>query len=221
MPQRALTQSTLNMLDINTILSFLVIACLLTIAPGPDILYLITQSLTHGKKAGLALALGLSTGNLFHTLAAAFGISAFIQTSDYAFNGLKIAGVIYLLYLAWGIVQKWQKTNSTPTASVSDGSTHNAFALFKQGVLMNLLNPKVMLFFLALLPQFVDAQRGSIELQMLSLGLLFTAQVVIIFAGISLLAGQLGKRLQNNRHNHWMDWLVLSVYLFLALKLLL
>ncbi len=206
-----------NMFETNT-LSFLLVAFLLIIAPGPDILYLVTQSLAQGKKAAVALALGLSSGNLLHTLAAVLGVSALIRASDNAFNTLKIMGVIYLLYLAWGIVQKLRSASEQDNAIQVQAEA--AAALFKRGILMNLLNPKVMLFFLALLPQFVDPQGGAIEWQMLWLGLLFTVEVAITFTTIGVLAGYLGTPLQHHMRSHWMNWIVLTIYLLLAFKLI-
>ena len=171
------------------LLYFLGVSAALTAAPGPDVLFLTSQGVAGGPRAGLAAALGLSSGLLVHTSLAALGVSAVFAASPVAFTALKLAGTAYLLWLALGAFR--EKGGGKPgTAAPGD-----AMALYRRGVIMNLLNPKVALFFLALLPQFVDPAKGGIRLQMLTLGLVFMAQVIVIFGGIGYLSGRLGNRL--------------------------
>lgn len=170
------------------LLSFLLVSVALTLAPGPDVIFLVSQGLAGGRRAGLSVAMGLSSGLLVHTTLAALGVSVIFQTSPLAFNILKYAGTAYLLWLASGAFME----QSAAKVKAADGT---APALYRRGVIMNLLNPKVALFFLALLPQFVNPERGSVRSQMLVLGLVFMAQVVVVFGTIGYLSGSLGSRL--------------------------
>lgn len=173
----------------DNILYFLGVSIALTVAPGPDVLFLAAQGVAGGPRAGLAAALGLSSGLLVHTALAALGVSAVFAASPAAFTALKLAGTAYLLWLAWGAFR--ERPGRSPAAAGFRGHA----ALYRRGVIMNLLNPKVALFFLALLPQFVDPARGSVRAQMASLGLVFMAQVIVVFCSIGYLAGHIGNRL--------------------------
>ena len=135
--------------DLANISYFIITSFLLTIAPGPDIIFLVTQTFNHGPKAGFPTALGLTFGNLIHTLLAAFGVSLIVQASEQAFTVIKILGACYLLYLAYEVIV-------TKSAQVNNHIDLSRRSLFIRGVLMNLLNPKVILFFIAFLPQFVS-----------------------------------------------------------------
>jgi threonine/homoserine/homoserine lactone efflux protein len=169
---------------------FVAVSAALTLLPGPDILFVLTQSISSGKKAGMATACGLCTGLLFHTTAAALGVSAIIYQSALAFTLLKYAGALYLIYLAFRAVREGDSFMSS--ASVTECS---ASLLYKRGILMNLLNPKVSIFFLAFLPQFVNTGTGNVPLQMVFLGCMFFIQALVIFFMISLSAGHIGTRL--------------------------
>lgn len=170
-------------MDMMLVISFLGVAIILTIMPGPDILFVIAQSISQNKQAGIATACGLCTGLIVHILAATLGISAILYQSALAFTVIKFAGAAYLIYLA--ILALKEKKNSF---ILQDQSSKNYFSLYKKGIVMNLLNPKVSLFFLALLPQFVDKSIGFVSLQMLILGLIFFLQALIIFSVVSILA---------------------------------
>ncbi len=167
---------------------FLAVSVALTLAPGPDILFLASQGLAGGPRAGLAVAMGLSSGLLVHTALAALGVSVIFMTSPAAFNLLKLAGAAYLFWLAWG---SFREKPAVPGEAAPAGT---AAQLYRRGVVMNLLNPKVALFFLALLPQFVDPARGGVRTQMAVLGLVFMAQVVVVFGSIGWLSGAIGAR---------------------------
>lgn len=173
----------------DNLLYFLLVSSALTLAPGPDVLFLASQGVAGGPRAGLAAALGLSSGLLVHTLLAALGASAVFAASPAAFTALKLAGTGYLLWLALGAFR--EKPGPRPPS----GKLSGHLALYRRGVIMNLLNPKVALFFLALLPQFVSPARGPVRPQMAVLGLVFMAQVIVIFGSIGYLSGRLGDRL--------------------------
>lgn len=189
----------------------------LIIAPGPDLLFLIGQGIRGGRRAGLATAMGLASGNLVHTCAAALGASVIFKTSALAFLALKSAGVAYLLYLAWQALRE----PSSPLAATADGGIARPAALFRRGVLMNVLNPKVALFFLAFLPQFAHPGDGPIALQMLALGGVFTSLVVVVFGAAGWFAGALQPWLarRGRTARRASAWLMGLVYLGLALRL--
>ncbi|AFC27442.1 hypothetical protein PM3016_472 [Paenibacillus mucilaginosus 3016] len=176
------------------LLSFTAVAVLLTLAPGPDLLFVIAQSLTNGRKAGVITGLGLSTGVVAHTFAAAVGLSALLYNSLILFQLVKYAGAAYLLYLAW---MAWKEGSGA--AGLASPPAQAAGALYRRGILMNVLNPKVSLFFLALLPQFVSAQGGEPAVQMIVLGAVFMVQAMLIFTLVSLCAGWLAGRLTGGK----------------------
>lgn len=179
-------------MDLANYLSFLGAAILLTLAPGPDNMYILTKSLSAGPRQGVTLAMGLATGPLWHTLLVMAGVAAFIQSSPAAFMVLKYCGAAYLLYLSYGAFRS--KVASIKAGDVVDKS--ESFALykrgFKRGFLMNASNPKVLLFFLAILPQFVQPNGFlSPSLQIGLLGLTFSIQAAILFSIAAICAGQL------------------------------
>ena len=172
---------------------FLIASALLAIAPGPDIVYVLTRSITQGKHAGFAAALGFATGVIFHTALAALGIAALIRSSDFAFSLVRYAGAAYLVYL--GIRTLMSRS------AFQLSSDHNSLALwtvYKQSVIGNVLNPKVTLFFLSFLPQFINVSAGRVELQMVLLGAIFMLQTVVIFGAIALFSGAVGDKLRSN-----------------------
>ncbi|MBR1806284.1 MAG: LysE family translocator [Selenomonadaceae bacterium] len=175
-------------MDWSTFAYFLTALILLTLAPGPDILYLLTKSLADGARAGITLACGLVSGIIFHTTLVMVGVAALIKNSATALLLLKIFGAAYLLYLAFGAFKAARAGKKLSLAKSTAKST--AAALYKRGVLMNVLNPKVLLFFLAFLPQFVDLNRDGASLQILFLGVVFAVQAVIIFSCVALFAGR-------------------------------
>jgi threonine/homoserine/homoserine lactone efflux protein len=179
-------------MDLANYLSFLGAVILLTLAPGPDNMYILTKSLSAGPRQGVTLAMGLATGPLWHTLLVMAGVAAFIQSSPASFMVLKYCGAAYLLYLSYGAFRS--KGASIKAGDVVDKS--ESFALykrgFKRGFLMNASNPKVLLFFLAILPQFVQPNGFlSPSLQIGLLGLTFSIQAAILFSIAAICAGQL------------------------------
>lgn len=166
------------------LLSFLGAAVLLTLMPGPDNLFVLAQSISQNKKAGIATTLGLCTGIFVHTAAAALGISAIIYQSTLAFTIVKYAGALYLLYLAY---EAFREGNTS--FSVHKQQELSYQKLYKRGILMNILNPKVALFFLALFPQFIDSSTAfAVPVQMIVLGCVFLLQAFVIFSIISVFA---------------------------------
>lgn len=172
-------------MDISTLFAFLGAAIILTIMPGPDNLFVLAQSITQDKKAGIATSLGLCTGLLVHISAAVLGISAIIYQSTIIFSIVKFAGAAYLLYLAW---QSFRAKGDPFT--LQQQNTQAYIELYKKGILMNILNPKVSLFFLALLPQFVNPSQGHVAFQMLILGIVFLIQALVLFSLFSIFAGK-------------------------------
>lgn len=202
-------------MQIGTVLSFVAASMLLSITPGPDILYVMTQSISQGKKAGIATALGLSTGLIVHTAAAALGVSAILQQSAVAFRILKYAGALYLFYLAWKALREKTAFALDAANTAKDGA-----ALYRQGILMNILNPKVGLFFLAFLPQFVNSAAGNVPGQMIVLGLIFMLQTIVIFSLVALFSGAIGQKLLGRpRVAKYIGYAKASVFALIGIKL--
>ncbi len=174
-------------------LTFLVAALALNIAPGPDMLYVIGRSVGQGRKAGIVSSLGVFVGCWVHILAAAFGIAALLRSSPAAFNAVRYAGAAYLIYL--GIKMLAQKTDLTSQQL----KTESLGAIFRQGAITNMLNPKVAIFFLAFLPQFIDASRGSVALQIVVLGLIFNIGGTLVNLAVAYAGGTLGELLRRNQ----------------------
>ena len=178
--------------DLSTLLLFAGSAAALVLVPGPNLVFIVTRSVEAGRRAGFVSMMGVEAGGLVHIGAAAFGLSALLASSAAAFEVVKYAGAAYLVYL--GI--RALRSKGTVTEGSAPARTRRTFA---EGMLVNLLNPKVSLFFLAFLPQFVDPARGDATLQVLVLGLVF----MVIASTLDLLfvlgAGLLGPRLRGGR----------------------
>ena len=174
-------------MEATTFWYFVLTSVLLTLAPGPDILYLLTKSLSSGAKSGIILACGLVSGIAFHTMLVMIGVAALISSSTTALLLLKCFGGLYLLYLA---TLAFRSSGEVKLGRAD--SSRSMAALYKRGVLMNVLNPKVLLFFLAFLPQFISFDGGiSPSLQILLLGLTFAIQALIVFSIVSVCADQM------------------------------
>lgn len=177
------------MIPIDVLTGFAAAVALLGLAPGPDNLFVLTQSAMNGARAGLLVVLGLCTGLIVHSCAVALGLVALLQASSWAFNAIKLAGALYLIYLALGA---WR----APISDVGTAQPLPALALYRRGVIMNLTNPKVAIFFLAFFTQFIDPSRGAPPLQIVQLGAIFILVTLIVFGGIALLSGGLSKRMR-------------------------
>lgn len=189
---------------------------LLTITPGPDIIYVLVQSITNGKKYGIATALGLVSGIIIHTTLVAFGVSAIIKQSEYIFFGIKLFGALYLLYLAY-MTYKSNKELLLNTNTDKKG----LLQLFKQGFIMNVLNPKVSIFFLAFFPGFLYSDSQSIIVQFYVLGLLFMFQALLVFALVALLSGSFASYLKKHpTFNTNIKWFKIVVFIGIAIFIL-
>lgn len=205
------------LLEPHIALSFLAAAVLLTLAPGPDNLLVLALGMARGSRAGVAFGLGCALGCLNHTLLAALGVSALIAASPLLFNLLRWLGAAYLIWLGLQTLRSSGAALLRPDA----GDEASPWRLFRRGLLANALNPKVVLFFLAFLPQFVSAGLPA-SYQIVQLGLLFTVQGALIFSLIGASAGRLGASLQRHpRWALWLDRLAGLVFIGLGLRLLL
>ncbi|MBQ6131111.1 MAG: LysE family translocator [Selenomonadaceae bacterium] len=208
-------------MESSTFLYFLTASILLTLAPGPDILYLLTKSLADGAKAGITLAGGLVSGIVFHTTLVMVGVAALIKSSATAMLLLKIFGAAYLLFLAFGALKSARAKKQLGIRNAKS-EIKKPLALYKRGVLMNVLNPKVLLFFLAFLPQFVDLSSDGASLTILFLGFVFAAQAFIIFSCVALFAGRVRNLLLRKKNLGQLLSLVEAIVLALiALTLIL
>jgi threonine/homoserine/homoserine lactone efflux protein len=180
----------------SSLLLFVSAAVVLLAIPGPAVLYVTSRSIGHGRSAGLISALGISVGTLVHAAAAAVGLSALLMSSAMAFSVVKYLGAAYLIYLG---IQKLRREESLVPSQ--DTPRTKLSRVFRQGIIVNILNPKTALFFFAFLPQFVDASRGSVALQILFLGTLFAAMGITSDSLWALFAGTVAQRL--NRNMRW------------------
>ena len=166
---------------------FLTVSWALILAPGPDMLYVITRGMSHGRKAGMLSAVGVVCGILVHTIAAALGLTVIFQTSALAFLIVKYVGAVYLVYLG---IKAWR--DKSVIGLQVDSSSTSSRQLFWQGVLSNVLNPKIAIFFLAFLPQFVDKGGSQVTLQLITLGLTFAFLGLLFLLAVGYSSGTLG-----------------------------
>jgi threonine/homoserine/homoserine lactone efflux protein len=181
-------------MPVETLSAFFVASVLLGLSPGPDNLFVMMQSAMYGRAAGLRVVLGLCTGLLGHTAAVAAGLAALVAASELAFQGLKLAGAVYLLWLAWQAFRA-----PVDEAPGSEAPRLGGWALYRRGVVMNLTNPKVSIFFLAFLPQFADPAHGSVAMQIVVLGGVFILATLLVFGSVAWFAGLLGGLLRRSR----------------------
>ena len=172
---------------------FLVSTLVLLVIPGPEVFYISARSISQGRRAGVVSVLGIQTGTLVHVLAAAFGLSAILVSSALAFEVVRYLGAAYLVFLG---VRRLRSRDEKPAPE--DVAPEPLSKVFRDGVVVNVLNPKTALFFFAFLPQFVDPSRGSTVGQLLLLGLVFTAMAVCTDGAYALAASQLGRRLRGS-----------------------
>jgi threonine/homoserine/homoserine lactone efflux protein len=199
-----------------TLMTFFIASLLLAVAPGPDNIFVITHSVLRGWKAGFAVVLGLCTGLLFHTSAVALGIAVVLQTSPWAFIMLKVMGAGYLLYLAW------QAFTASAIKGSAGGQDASYFWSYRRGIIMNITNPKVSLFFLAFLPQFVPPTSEPVSLYIALLGALFCLATIIVFGTMALLADRLSALLtESETVQKRLNKVAAVVFIALAVHLLL
>jgi threonine/homoserine/homoserine lactone efflux protein len=204
------------LIALESLYTFIPASFLLCLAPGPDNIFVLTQSALYGRTKAFLVTLGLCTGLIVHTSAVALGIAALLQTSPVAFTALKTIGALYLLYLAWlalsASLKKWQN---------SDDSTPSGHRLYRRGIIMNITNPKISVFFLAFLPQFTNPDLGAVAQQVIILGGLFILVTLLVFGGIVILAGTLGGLLNRSAQIQvYLNRIAAAVYVALALNLI-
>jgi threonine/homoserine/homoserine lactone efflux protein len=205
-------------LNYDILLTFLLATAALALSPGPDNIFVLIQSITHGKRYGFATIAGLMTGCLVHTTLLAFGVSAVINENDSIFFIIKLFGAIYLLYLAFQVFRSDGAINlsndSVPKKSIRQ--------LFRQGFIMNVLNPKVTIFFLAFFPGFLFSETMSTVIQFYVLGLLFIAVSSLVFGAIAILSGVISDRIVKNTYiGVLLKWLQIIVFVGIAMFLFL
>lgn len=197
-----------------TLIAFFSVSVLLALTPGPDNVFVLLQSALRGPRAGLLVVLGLCSGLVVHTAAVAFGLAAVFAASAIAFTALKWLGAAYLVYLAWGAFRAPVGAAAAQTPALSGRQ------MYGRGVVMNLSNPKVAIFFLAFLPQFADPARGSLALQMLCLGGVFIVATLLVFGAIACFSGAFGALLQRSvRAQRVLNWVAGTIFLALAARL--
>src|ERR1700737_2459099 len=195
---------------------FLAAGILLNLTPGPDTVYILGRSIAQGREAGIASALGICVGSIFHTCAAALGLSAILATSALAFGAIKLLGGAYLIFLGIKMTLHRRKQLSLPF----NFRRRTTAAAFRQGVLTNVLNPKVALFFLAFLPQFIDPASNIKVLAFLMLGFAFVTTGTIWCLLLAWFASAFSERLRTNETiAQWLNRTAGSLFIFLGLRL--
>lgn len=203
------------------LIGFLVSSLALALSPGPDNIFVLTQSISNGTKSGLATVFGLVSGCLVHTTLLAFGVSEIIKRSDTLFFAIKLFGAMYLLYLAY----KVYRSDASIKLNKESKAVKSPRKLFWTGFTMNVLNPKVTIFFLAFFPGFLFSDELNTVIQFYILGLLFMLSALIVFGAIALLAGRVSQYLMGHKkagvYLKWVQIIVfvgIAVYLFLSDK---
>ena len=195
---------------------FLAAGILLNLTPGPDTVYILGRTIAQGRKAGIASALGISLGSILHTCAAALGLSAILATSALAFGTNKRIGGAYLIFLGIKMILDRRRQLSIP----SNFRRHTTVAAFRQGMLTNILNPKVALFFLAFLPQFIQPTSNAKVAAFLTLGFTFVTTGTIWCLTLAWFASVLSERLRNNETvSQWLNRTAGALFVFLGLRL--
>lgn len=199
------------------LISFILAVSILAISPGPDNIFVLMQSVLHGKKYGLATIIGLMTGCIVHTIFVAVGISTIIKENNTIFLVIKILGAVYLLYLAYKVIT----AGSEISMSTEKIDKKTPFQLFKIGFIMNVLNPKVTLFFLALFPGFLFSEILPISLQFYILGALFILVSFVVFSLIAILGGTISEKIKTSKNiGVWLQWMQVFVFIGIAVFIL-
>ena len=202
---------------IETLLSFAFATFILAISPGPDNIFVLTQSIVNGKKFALATVFGLISGCIVHTTLLAFGISAILKESENLFIGVKVFGAIYLLYLSY----KVYRSNAAIAFADENILIKTKKQLFKEGFIMNVLNPKVSIFFLAFFPGFLFSTTLNTVFQFYILGLIFMFVSLIVFSTIIILAGVISENIKKNKRiGYYLKWTQIIVFVLIAIFIL-
>ena len=199
------------------LIPFLIASFILAFSPGPDNIFVLTQSIVNGKKHGLATVFGLITGCLVHTTLVAFGASAVIKENDKLFFIIKLFGALYLLFLTYKVF----KSDSSITLSKENIAKKTILQLFKQGFIMNVLNPKVSIFFLAFFPGFLFSETLSNVIQFYILGILFMLVSLLVFSAIAILSGSISESIQKNKNiSIFLKWTQIVVFIAIVVFIL-
>ncbi|MDQ4085038.1 MAG: LysE family translocator [Actinomycetota bacterium] len=208
-------------MDLAPVLAFAVAVLLLSLAPGPDMLFIVANAIGGGRRAGMVAALGMSTGLAVHTVAAAFGLGALLRVFPGVLDGVRVVGALFLAYLAF---TAWRRSRAHTTARLDVRSRTSVRKVYVMALLTNLANPKVVLFYLAFLPQFLTTGAGgwSPTVQLLVLGALFIVIGLAVDGTAGLLAGSLADRvLHNPAVGGWLERASAAVFGVLAVRLVL
>lgn len=205
---------------LETLIAFFGVAVILALTPGPDNIFVLLQSAQRGWRAGLAVVVGLCAGILVHTAAVALGLAALFAASAVAFTVLKFCGAAYLAYLAWGALRAPPAVASQDDGPTPAASPVSLWRMAGRGVVMNLTNPKVLVFFLAFLPQFADPALGGVAPQLMVLGMVFMLATLLVFGAIACFSGVFGTLLQRSaRAQTVLNRVAGLVFLGLAVRL--
>ena len=206
------------MLDPDLTLAYVALAAALAVSPGPDVLFVVANGMRHKIKGAVASALGIGFGSILHALAAALGISAVIAASPTAFEILKYVGAGYLLFLGiQALISWWAYSNTLDTNNAPvEVSVWN---VFRRGLITNMFNPKVIVFYLALLPQFVNVELGNVGLQIFLLGSIHNVIGVMFLVSVGLAAGKASNWLSVTSFGKWMDGIAGLFFIGLAIRL--
>jgi threonine/homoserine/homoserine lactone efflux protein len=205
------------MVTLTQLLAFMIAAVLITATPGPDTLMVLGMGMSKGRPQGVAFGLGCAVGCLSHTLLAVLGVSALVAASPFAFTALKWIGGVYLVWLGLNTLRH---AGQGAKVSSIDARQNSARTLFIKGVFANAINPKVVLFFLSFLPQFVVPDQGDVDLQLAILGLIFAVQAGVLFAALAYFAGSIGAWLTRRpRASVWLDRIAGAVFIGLGLRM--
>lgn len=208
-------------LDPTLFVAYLAAATALALSPGPDTMFVLASSAAGGQRAGVAATLGIATGGLVHAALAALGVSALVAASPQAFDALRIAGALYLAWMGFVALRAFAGGLRGKTAPPLGSGEHASWAAYKRGLLTNLLNPKVAVFYIAFLPQFASPGLGHVPLQMFVLGAVHNLIGTLWLAGLAVVSGRTARAFARNaRIRAWLDGAAGTVYILLALRML-
>jgi len=204
-------------LNIEILVSFTLATTTLALSPGPDNVFVLVQTISYGKRKGMAIVCGLILGCILHTSIVAFGLSSFIQSSPKLLFALKLTGAFYMLYLAYTTYNSKQELDINKQSD--NGTTF--FRLFKRGFVMNIINPKVSFFFMAFFPAFLFSTNLSLTIQFFVLGLLFMGTSFLIFTLLVFCSGSVAAILRNNkRFKSIIKWFQIVIFVIIAIYIL-
>ena len=203
-------------MDTEILISFVIATVTLAISPGPDNIFVLIQSITYGKKQGMSIVCGLISGCIIHTTLVAFGLSVFIKSNSELIFILKLLGAGYMLYLAYNVLKSTDVINTN-----AQTESKSVQALFKQGFIMNVINPKVSIFFMAFFPAFLFSETHSLVVQFYTLGFLFMTTSFLIFSMLVFFSSSVGFTLKSNtRFGVVLKWAQITVFLGIAIFIL-